>query len=48
MYAFEDQEGTKSMFQDPRPPKGRRWKHFISRVQGLPLAGNGTYDKYAA
>ena len=28
--------------------KGRRWKHFISRVQGLPLASDGTYDKHDA
>ena len=28
--------------------KGSRWEHFISRVQGLPLASDGTYDKHDA
>ena len=28
--------------------KGRRWKHFNLRVQGLPLTGNGAYDKLDA
>ena len=28
--------------------KGRRWKHFNLRVQGLPLTSNGAYDKLDA
>ena len=28
--------------------KGRRWKHFNLRVQGLPLTINGAYDKLDA
>ena len=24
--------------------KGRRWKHFNLRVQGLPLTSDGAYD----
>ena len=26
--------------------KGRRWKHFTLRVQVLPLASDGAYDKH--
>ena len=26
--------------------KGRRWKHFNLRVEGLPLASDGTHDKH--
>ena len=28
--------------------KRRRWKHFILRMQGLPLASDGAYDKHDA
>ena len=28
--------------------KGRRWKHFNLRVEGLPLASDGTHDKHDA
>ena len=28
--------------------KGRRWKHFNLRVQGLPLASDEAYDKHDA
>ena len=28
--------------------KGRRWKHFNLRVEGLPLASDGAYDKHDA
>ena len=28
--------------------KGRQWKHFISRVQGLPLASDSVHDKHDA
>ena len=26
--------------------KGRRWKHFTLRMQVLPLASDGAYDKH--
>ena len=26
--------------------KGHRWEHFILRVQGLPFASDGDYDKH--
>ena len=28
--------------------KGRRWKHFNLRVEGLPLASDGAHDKHDA
>ena len=28
--------------------KGRRWKHFNLKVQGLPIASDGAYDKHDA
>ena len=28
--------------------KGRRWEHFILRVQGLPFASDGDYGKHDA
>ena len=28
--------------------KGRRWKHFNLKVQGLPIASDGAYDKHGA
>ena len=28
--------------------KGRRWKHFNLRVEGLPLASDEAYDKHDA
>ena len=39
MYAFEDQSGTKTGFKTL--DKGRQWKHFNLRVQGLPLVSDG-------
>ena len=45
-YAFENQKGTKTMLQAPR--QRTLIETFQLRVQGLPLASDGGYEKHDA